>query len=190
MASNQIKITTKILNCRKSPSIHSEISGNVKFGEVYDIFNTKNGWGQLENGLWINLHFTTPYYHKIEEVPNFHSDPFSAQDIIKNTSSVQQIKKEPTIIKSNSKTNSIKLVEKEKTKSLMEITGSYNGKVLTSSPSVLHSKQLNDAECAIFHITETLEQKEPIRLIEQFKPDSFDELLKQIEIFELNNQLY
>lgn len=67
---NQIKVATKLLNCRFQPSMSSKIMGTIKMDEVHNIVAEQNGWGQLENGTWINLKFTVPYNNsqKVTEV--------------------------------------------------------------------------------------------------------------------------
>lgn len=68
---NQIKVTAKLLNCRLQPSMNAKIHSVIKMDEVHNVVDTQNGWGQLENGAWINLSFTVPYDNspKAEEVP-------------------------------------------------------------------------------------------------------------------------
>lgn len=68
---NQIKVATKLLNCRFQPSMSSKIMGTIKMDEVHNVVAEQNGWGQLENGTWINLSFTVPYDNspKTEEIP-------------------------------------------------------------------------------------------------------------------------
>lgn len=61
---NQVKVTAKLLNCRLQPSMSAQILGIIKMDEVHNIVAEQNGWGQLENGSWINLEFTVPYEHK------------------------------------------------------------------------------------------------------------------------------
>jgi hypothetical protein len=48
----------------------SKIMGTIKMDEVHNIVAEQNGWGQLENGTWINLKFTVPYSNsqKVTEV--------------------------------------------------------------------------------------------------------------------------
>lgn len=67
---NQIKVATKLLNCRFQPSMSSKIMGTIKMDEVHNVVAEQNGWGQLENGTWINLKFTVPYSNsqKVTEV--------------------------------------------------------------------------------------------------------------------------
>ena len=67
---NQIKVATKLLNCRFQPSMSSKIMGTIKMDEVHNVVAEQNGWGQLENGTWINLMFTVPYSNsqKVTEV--------------------------------------------------------------------------------------------------------------------------
>ena len=67
---NQIKVATKLLNCRFQPSMSSKIIGTIKMDEVHNVVAEQNGWGQLENGTWINLKFTVPYSNsqKVTEV--------------------------------------------------------------------------------------------------------------------------
>ena len=62
---NQIKVTAKLLNCRLQPSMSAQILGTVQMDEVHNVVAEQNGWGQLENGSWINLKVTVP--HKYEE---------------------------------------------------------------------------------------------------------------------------
>ena len=61
---NQVKVTAKLLNCRLQPSMSAQILGTIKMDEVHNIVAEQNGWGQLENGSWINLEFTVPHEHK------------------------------------------------------------------------------------------------------------------------------
>ena len=44
--------------------------GTIKMDEVHNVVAEQNGWGQLENGTWINLKFTVPYSNsqKVTEV--------------------------------------------------------------------------------------------------------------------------
>lgn len=68
---NQIKVTAKLLNCRLQPSMNAKIHSVIKMDEVHNIVDTQNGWGQLENGTWINLKFTVPYENsqEVAEIP-------------------------------------------------------------------------------------------------------------------------
>lgn len=61
---SQIKVTAKLLNCRLQPSMNAKILSVIKMDEVHNIVAEQNGWGQLENGSWINLDFTVPYKHE------------------------------------------------------------------------------------------------------------------------------
>ena len=61
---NQVKVTAKLLNCRLQPSMSAQILGIIKMDEVYNVVAEQDGWGQLENGSWINLEFTVPHEHK------------------------------------------------------------------------------------------------------------------------------
>ena len=63
---NQIKVTAKLLNCRLQPSLDAKIQSVIKMDEVHNIVAEQNGWGQLENGAWINLKFTVPYENSRE----------------------------------------------------------------------------------------------------------------------------
>ena len=58
---NQIKVTANLLNCRLQPSMSAKIVNIIKMDEVHNVVAEQNGWGQLENGSWINLKFTVPY---------------------------------------------------------------------------------------------------------------------------------
>lgn len=62
---SQIKVTANLLNCRLQPSMSAQILGTIKMDEVHNVVAEQDGWGQLENGSWINLSFTVP--HKCEE---------------------------------------------------------------------------------------------------------------------------
>ena len=57
---NQIKVTANLLNCRLQPSMSAKIVNVIKMDEVHNVVAEQNGWGQLENGSWINLKFTVP----------------------------------------------------------------------------------------------------------------------------------
>ena len=63
---NQIKVATGLLNCRLQPSMDARVLSIIKMDEVHNIVAEENGWGQLENGSWINLKFTVP--HECEEL--------------------------------------------------------------------------------------------------------------------------
>ena len=65
---NQIKVTVKLLNCRLQPSMSAKILGTIKMDEIHNIVAEQNGWGQLENGSWINLEFTAPYQNNQEVI--------------------------------------------------------------------------------------------------------------------------
>ena len=68
---NQIKVTAKLLNCRLQPSMNAKIHSVIKMDEVHNVVAEHNGWGQLENGTWINLKFTVPYENsqEVAEIP-------------------------------------------------------------------------------------------------------------------------
>lgn len=67
---NQVKVTAKLLNCRLQPSMSAQILGTIKMDEVHNVVAEQNGWGQLENGSWINLKFTVPHERKeTTEIP-------------------------------------------------------------------------------------------------------------------------
>ena len=67
---NQVKVTAKLLNCRLQPSMSAQILGTIKMDEVHNVVAEQDGWGQLENGSWINLEFTVPHEHKeTTEIP-------------------------------------------------------------------------------------------------------------------------
>lgn len=61
---NQVKVTAKLLNCRLQPSMSAQILGTIKMDEVHNVVAEQDGWGQLENGSWINLKFAVPHEHK------------------------------------------------------------------------------------------------------------------------------
>lgn len=55
----KVKITTDVLNIRKSPDVNSAKVGSVKKGEVFTIVKTSGDWGCLKSGAgWINLKYT------------------------------------------------------------------------------------------------------------------------------------
>ena len=58
---NQVKVTAKLLNCRLEPSFNAQILNLIKMDEIHNIVAEQDGWGQLENGSWINLSFTVPH---------------------------------------------------------------------------------------------------------------------------------
>ena len=48
----------------------AQILGTIKMDEIHNIVAEQNGWGQLEDGSWINLKFTVPHEHKeTTEIP-------------------------------------------------------------------------------------------------------------------------
>lgn len=54
--------------------------------EVHNVVAEQNGWGQLENGSWINLNFTVPYKHE---------EPTEIPDIfVTGTSTVEEVQPE------------------------------------------------------------------------------------------------
>ena len=61
---NQVKVTAKLLNCRLQPSMSAQILGTIKMDEVHNVVAEQDGWGQLENGSWINLKFAVPHEHE------------------------------------------------------------------------------------------------------------------------------
>ena len=63
---NQIKVTAHLLNCRMQPSMDAKIVGVLKASEVHNVVAEQDGWGQLENGAWINLKFTVPHTNVAE----------------------------------------------------------------------------------------------------------------------------
>ena len=84
---NQIKVATKLLNCRFQPSMSSKIMGTIKMDEVHNVVAEQNGWGQLENGTWINLKFTVPYSNsqkvtEVEEVEEPEADSVTGMSVV------------------------------------------------------------------------------------------------------------
>lgn len=78
---NQVKVTAKLLNCRLQPSMSAQILGTIKMDEVHNVVAEQNGWGQLENGSWINLKFTVPHEHKeTTEIPEIFVTGMSIAD--------------------------------------------------------------------------------------------------------------
>ena len=51
--------------------MNAKIRSVIKMDEVHNVVDTQNGWGQLENGTWINLKFTVPYENsqEVAEIP-------------------------------------------------------------------------------------------------------------------------
>lgn len=87
---NQIKVTANLLNCRLQPSMSAKIVNVIKMDEVHNVVAEQNGWGQLENGSWINLKFTVPVKCKenigapdtsVESAPVVHED-LTPSDIV------------------------------------------------------------------------------------------------------------
>lgn len=57
----KVKVTAKDLYMRTGPGTNYSTKGYAKKGRIYDIKDTKNGWGKLsKNGYWIKLSYTTP----------------------------------------------------------------------------------------------------------------------------------
>lgn len=54
----KVKVTHPSLRIRRGPSIYEEQIGLITDNGTYEIHAEKDGWGQLENGNWINLNFT------------------------------------------------------------------------------------------------------------------------------------
>lgn len=55
----KVRVTTDILNIRKSPDANSSKTGSVKKGEVFTITKTSGDWGYLKSGAgWIHLGYT------------------------------------------------------------------------------------------------------------------------------------
>ena len=55
----QVKVTHPSLRKRSGPSVDASEIGLITDQGVYDIFDTYSGWGQLEDGSWILLSFTS-----------------------------------------------------------------------------------------------------------------------------------
>lgn len=66
----QIKVAVQLLNCRLQPSMNAQVHSLIKMDEIHNIVAEQNGWGQLENGTWINLDFTVPYITTSEVAKN------------------------------------------------------------------------------------------------------------------------
>lgn len=45
----------------------AQILDVIKINEICNIVAEQNGWGQLENGYWINLNFTVPVSYKVKD---------------------------------------------------------------------------------------------------------------------------
>lgn len=57
----KVKVTASDLYMRTGPGTRYSTKGFVRKGVIYDIKDTKNGWGQLsKNGYWIKLSYTVP----------------------------------------------------------------------------------------------------------------------------------
>lgn len=57
----KVKINTAALRMRLGPGTSYSMKGLLFKGAVYEIKDTKNGWGQLKNnGYWIKLSYTIP----------------------------------------------------------------------------------------------------------------------------------
>lgn len=93
---NQIKVATKLLNCRFQPSMSSKIMGTIKMDEVHNVVAEQNGWGQLENGTWINLKFTVPYNNsqkvtEVEEAEEPETDFVTGMSVVGEVDSEESI---------------------------------------------------------------------------------------------------
>ena len=84
---NQIKVATKLLNCRLEPSMNTQVLKVIKMGEIHNIIAEINGWGQLEDGSWVNLSFTVPY--KTQESIEIKKDFMNGIDVEENTSEAE-----------------------------------------------------------------------------------------------------
>lgn len=81
-ANQQVKVTAKLLNCRLQPSMDAKILNVIKMDEIHNIVAELNGWGQLENGTWINLKFTVPYGEVKEESTEISSIFVTGMDVV------------------------------------------------------------------------------------------------------------
>ena len=98
---NQIKVATKLLNCRFQPSMSSKIMGTIKMDEVHNVVAEQNGWGQLENGTWINLKFTVPYNNSLK-VTEVEEAEESEADFVTGMSVVGEVDSEESATESAS----------------------------------------------------------------------------------------
>lgn len=129
---SQIKVTAGLLNCRFQPSMSARILGTIAKDEVHNIVAEQNGWGQLENGSWINLIFTVPVKHeetveipevvKTEDVVAVASEEAVAQAVEAPVTEIAMPVEQPKPV---TKTISYKVKEKE---SLWDIAELHYGK--------------------------------------------------------------
>ena len=58
-SSYKVKVTTNALNVRSGPGTSYRVTGCIRDKGVYNITETKNGWGKLKSNLgWISLQYT------------------------------------------------------------------------------------------------------------------------------------
>ena len=135
---NQIKVTAKLLNCRLEPSMSAKILGTIKMDEVHNIVTEQSGWGQLENGSWINLKFTTPL-----EVPEI---------FVTGTSTVEEQLESETITTVAASEPVLHKVKKRE--SLWDIAELYYGK--GNGARYVKIKEFNNLKSDILRVGMTL----------------------------------
>ena len=122
---NQVKVTVKLLNCRLQPSMSAKIFGTIKMDEVHNIVAEQDGWGQLENGSWINLKFTAPYENKHEETVEIPKVFVTGTNVIEEATPILEVKKDITEV-ATTRTKQYKV--KNKNESLWDIAELFYGK--------------------------------------------------------------
>ena len=132
---NQIKVTAGLLNCRFQPSMSARILGTIAKDEVHNIVTEQNGWGQLENGSWINLIFTVPIKHEETiEIPEVVKTEdvaeVASEEVVAQTVEAPEVPEAPVVVsveepKPVTKTIFYKVKEKE---SLWDIAELHYGK--------------------------------------------------------------
>lgn len=54
----KVRIITGSLRRREAPNLNAKITGYITDYSIYDIYDERDGWGQLKEFDWIKLEFT------------------------------------------------------------------------------------------------------------------------------------
>lgn len=54
----KVRVIYPSLRCRSTPEIGENIVNTITDRGIYQIYNVRDGWGQLEDGNWIMLQYT------------------------------------------------------------------------------------------------------------------------------------
>jgi len=55
----RVRVTSPLINIRQQPNATAALAGTAKLGDAFEITVQKDGWGQIGEGRWISLSFTT-----------------------------------------------------------------------------------------------------------------------------------